>query len=607
MRRFLPLFIAFVTFVTTSWAQSVTFRVDAPKAVAMGASFRVEFVVNAVPERGSFKEPTFEGLSVSAGPATSQSSSYSIINGKTEQSVSYSYGYVLYAASEGEYTIGEAAVKVDGKVYKTSPQTVKVVKEQATSNVGAGDSSDLPTLAEDDILLLVSVDRSRLYVGQPVVVSYKLLTKGVAMSVQSNKMPTFSGFWANRLNTGSARWITEEYNGKIYESCVVAEYLLFPQQEGEIKIDPMELDVVAQLQMKRTSRHRDPFEEFFSAPRVHEVHRKIISETPTLKVKALPADAPESFAGAVGEFDMEVSPLEGEVEANSAFTLTVKIEGEGNFSMIQTPHLNLPATFEQYPAKSVESIQTTARGVAGYRQFEYPIIARAEGDYVLPAVEFTYFNPTLAKYVTLTSSEHHMRVAPDSSSTGGGGAIYQAGTVKNDVLVLGDDIRYIELEDPNLSKKGRVFMWSETYFLIVALMLIASALLYVWLSRYLKQLRNQATLKGKRANKVALARFRQAERHMKSGNERGFYEEMLRGLWGYLSDKLNIPSADLTKENIRERLASRGASAEDVEQYVGLITECEYAQYSPSSSGHMEERYLKGVTLISRLEGVVGK
>lgn len=606
MRRFLPLFIAFVTFVTTSWAQSVTFRVDAPKAVAVGASFRVEFVVNAVPERGSFEEPTFDGLSVSAGPATSQSSNYSIINGKAEQSVSYSYGYVLYASSEGEYTIGEATVKVDGKEYKTTPQMVKVIKEQATSSSSTkGASAALPTLGQEDILLQVSVDHSRVYVGQPVVVSYKLLTK-VAMNVQGQKMPTFSGFWANRLNTGSSLWIREEYKGKLYESCVVAEYLLFPQREGEIKIDPMELDVVAQLQMPRTSRHRDPFEEFFSAPRVHEVHRKIASESPTLRVRALPEGAPESFAGAVGVFDMEVSSLESEVDANSAFTLTVKIEGEGNFSMIQTPQLNLPATFEQYPAKSFESIQTTARGVSGYRQFEYPIIARAEGDYVVPAVEFTYFNPTLAKYVTLTSAEHYLRVAPDATSHVGGG-VYQAPVSRNDVLVLGDDIRFIELEKSDLRKRGGVFMWSATYFLIVALMLIASVLMYVWLKRYLKQMRNQATLKGKRANKVALARFRQAERYMKEGSERGFYEEMLRGLWGYLSDKLNIPSADLTKENIRERLTSRGAVAEDVEQYVSLITECEYAQYSPSSSGHMEERYLKGVALISRLEGVIGK
>lgn len=611
MRRFLHLLVALLSVATVSMAQGVSFRVNSPKAVAVGEGFRVEFELNATPDRGSFVEPAFEGLEVSAGPATSQSSSFSSINGKMEQSVSYSYTYVVYATSEGEYTIGPARVKVDGKEYSTEPQKIKAIKENASSSGGnknpSASADNTPKLADDDILLLVTLDHSTVYVGQPVVVTYKLLSR-VNMAIEGQKMPSFAGFWANRLNTGSARWIREEYQGKLYDACPVAEYLLFPQQEGELKIDPMELSVVAQIPVKNNSRHRDPFAEFMGMPTVQEVYRRVVSQTPTLDVRALPEGAPESFAGAVGEFKMTVAPLSDKIDANSAFTYSVRIAGEGNFSMIQTPHLPLPAVFEQYPAKSSESIQTTARGVSGYRQFEYPIIARAEGDYVIPALEFTYFNPTLAKYVTLTSPEFPVTVAPDSSSKGGGPVVIGGGGVnKEDIMILGDDIRFIKLDDADLKPSGKVFMFSGTYFLIVVLMLILCGLLYVWLSRYLRQMRNQATLKGKRANRVALARFRMAERYMKESNERGFYEEMLRGLWGYLSDKLNIPASDLTKENMRERLIQRGVSAEDVEQYVGLITECEYAQYSPSGSGRMADSYLKGVTLISRLEAVINK
>ena len=611
MRRFLHLLVALLSVATVSMAQGVTFRVNVPKAVAVGESFRVELELNATPDRGSFVEPSFEGLSVTAGPATSQSSSFRSINGKMEQSVSYSYTYVVYAASEGEYTISSARVKVDGKEYSSEPQKVKAIKENTSSSEAdkrpSAGVAGKPTLADDDILLLVSLDRSKVYVGQPVVVTYKLLTR-VNMAIESQKMPSFAGFWANRLNTGSARWIREGYQGKLYDACPVAEYLLFPQQEGVLEIDPMELSVVAQIQVKNNYRHRDPFAEFLNPSTVHEIHRRVVSKTPTLDVRRLPEGAPESFAGAVGEFKMTVAPLNDKIDANSAFTYSVKIEGEGNFSMIQTPHLRLPAVFEQYPAKSSESIQTTARGVSGYRQFEYPIIARAEGDYVIPALEFTYFNPTLAKYVTLTSPEFPVMVAPDNSSANGGPMVIGGGGVnKEDILVLGDDIRFIKLDDADLKPSGKVFMFSGIYFLIAALMLIICGLLYVWLSRYLKQMRNQATLRGKRANRVALARFRLAEKYMKESNERGFYEEMLRGLWGYLSDKLNIPSSDLTKENMRERLIQRGVSAEDVGQYVGLISECECAQYSPSGSGHMADRYLKGVTLISRLEAVINK
>lgn len=610
MKRFLPLLVALFCCATVSAAQVVTFRVDAPKVVAVGASFRVEFELNATPDRGSFVEPVFEGFTVSAGPATSQSSSFRSINGKTEQSVSYTYSYVLYSTSEGEFTIGAAGVKVDGKEYKSAPQTIKVIKEQSTSGGGSSSQSkgesSTPMLAEDDVLLLVTLDRSRVYVGQPIAVTYRLLTR-VNMSLEGQKMPSFPGFWANRLNTVNGLWTREEYNGKIYESCPVAEYLLFPQQEGALQIDPMELSIVAQIPIKSNNPYNDPFADFFGSTRYQEIHRKVTSQSPILDVRGLPADAPKSFAGAVGEFEMTVEPLATEVEANSPITYSVRIEGEGNFSMIQTPQLNLPTTFEQYLAKSSESVQTTARGVSGYRQFEYPIIARAEGDYVIPSFEFTYFNPTLAKYVTLTSPEFPVKVTPDMSRTNDGSMVITRGASKEDIMVLGDDIRFIKTDDADLELTDDVFMASGRYYLIAILMMILSGGLYVWLARYLKQSRNQATLKGKRANRVALTRFRTAEKYMKERNTRGFYEEMLRGLWGYLGDKLNIPSADLTKENMRESLTQKGVTAEDVEQYVGLITECEYAQYSPSGSGQMEENYLKGVALVSRLESVINK
>jgi hypothetical protein len=179
------------------------------------------------------------------------------------------------------------------------------------------------------------------------------------------------------------------------------------------------------------------------------------------------------------------------------------------------------------------------------------------------------------------------------------------GASREDLRILGRDIRYIALDLADLKPKGRVFLFSGSYFAIVGLMIVLFVAMVMWLSRYLRQRRNQAMLKGKRANKVALARFRAAEGYLKQSNVRGFYEEMLKGLWGYLGDKLNIPSADLTKENVRERLAVRGVASADVDRYIALITDCEYAQYAPSGSGHLEDAYISGVAIISRLESVL--
>lgn len=612
LKKILLFFVALFSCVGVVLAdgEGVSFEVNAPRVVAVGEPFGVEFSLNAKPK--DFVAPSFEGFDVLAGPSTSTSSSVQFINDKSSQSVNNTFSFVVAASSEGEFTIGEASVKADGKTYKTQAVTVKVIKEVGGNGSSGEQNKKKPEgtavrLAEDDVLIVATVDRTNVYKGQPVLVTYKLYTR-VAMNAEGQKMPSFAGFWTQRLNIDSNRWLREEYKGKLYDACPIAEYLLFPQQSGVVKIEPMEMSVVARLQVKNPRRGHDPFADFFDVPQIQEVRRVVRSEELTLNVKALPEGAPASFSGAVGEFEMQVTPPADEIEANSAVTYVVKISGTGNLSMIQAPQIALPTTFEQYSVKSSESIQTTARGVSGYRQFEYPMIARAEGDFFIPALEFTYFNPRLAKYVTLTAEEYAIHVAPDASAQSGmPNAALVSGIDKEDIKFLGRDIRFIKLSEGEFEQRGKVFMFGGLWWAVVAGMIALFGAVVAWLSSYLKQMRNQATLKGKRANKVALARFRAAEKYMKEQNTRGFYEEMLRGLWGYLGDKLNIPASDLTKENVRETLTRKGASVEDVERYVGLITDCEYAQYAPSAGIHVEDAYLRGVEAISHLEAVINK
>lgn len=612
LKKILLFFVALFSCVGVVLAdgEGVSFEVNAPRVVAVGEPFGVEFSLNAKPK--DFVAPSFEGFDVLAGPSTSTSSSVQFINGKMSQSVNNTFSFVVAASSEGEFTIGEASVKADGKTYKTQAVTVKVIKEVGGNGSSGEQNKKKPEgtaarLAEDDVLIVATVDRTNVYKGQPVLVTYKLYTR-VAMNAEGQKMPSFAGFWTQRLNIDSNRWLREEYKGKLYDACPIAEYLLFPQQSGVVKIEPMEMSVVARLQVKNPRRGHDPFADFFDVPQIQEVRRVVRSEELTLNVKALPEGAPASFSGAVGEFEMQVTPPADEIEANSAVTYVVKISGTGNLSMIHAPQIALPTTFEQYSVKSSESIQTTARGVSGYRQFEYPMIARAEGDFFIPALEFTYFNPRLSKYVTLTAEEYAIHVAPDASAQSGmPNAALVSGIDKEDIKFLGRDIRFIKLSEGEFEQRGKVFMFSGLWWAVVAGMIVLFGAVVAWLSSYLKQMRNQATLKGKRANKVALARFRAAEKYMKEQNTRGFYEEMLRGLWGYLGDKLNIPASDLTKENVRETLTRKGVSVEDVERYVGLITDCEYAQYAPSAGIHVEDAYLRGVEAISRLEAVINK
>ena len=291
--------------------------------------------------------------------------------------------------------------------------------------------------------------------------------------------------------------------------------------------------------------------------------------------------------------------------ANSAANIDLKISGTGNIGFVQEPKITLPATFELYDVKSTEQIRTTAAGSSGFRRFEYPFIARAEGDYTIAPIEFTYFSPESRQYVTLTSESFAVTITPDKSSPASSPTVTTI-VGKQDVRLLGSDIRFIKLTRPNLHAVVAPLVFSPLYFVIVVAMLLLSVVLYFVIGKRIRDSHNTALVKGRRANKVAVQRFRAAERYMREQNRHAFYEEMLRALWGYISDRFNIPVADLTKETIREELTRRGA-VDQAKDIISIISLCEEAQYSPVESATMNEIYGRGIDIVSKIESVVKK
>jgi hypothetical protein len=302
---------------------------------------------------------------------------------------------------------------------------------------------------------------------------------------------------------------------------------------------------------------------------------------------------------------MKAQQPASELQANSAATYTVEIAGTGNLTFLQQPKLELPSSFELYNVRSTESIQTTINGTRGYRRYEYPFIARAEGEYDIPAVEFTYFNPESDSYVTLKSEPMHLNILPDPTAGASQPAQIITGTTKESVRQLGSDIRFIKLGRPELHSSAAPLMLSGRYFALLALIIAAFLALYFILRRKIRDSHNAVLVRNRRANKVAVQRFRQAERYMREGNRHAFFEEMLRALWGYMSDKLNIPVSSLTKESIREELQRRGCPAEDAQLYTDIISRCDEAQYSPAESIQMSDVYKQGVSIISRIESSI--
>lgn len=605
--KYLLFTLAGIAAALTAAAQQIVFEVHVPRVVAAGEMFRVEFSANAAPE--TFNAPQIDGFEMLAGPSRSEGTSISVVNGNMTKSTNVTYTYVLVGNETGKFAIGAAEAVIDGKTYRTHPVTVEVVDagtQPNTSQPATGTATPAATsIAQDDILIRVLVDKTSVYKGQPIRATFKLYTRLPMSGVESAKYPAFNGFWSQELNTDSYRWQRETYNGKIYDSRVIREYLLFPQQAGTLYIERFDLTVIAQLVTQ--SRRQSIIDDFFNGgPDVQEVRRKISAAPVRIDVKELPAGAPESFTGAVGRFSMETDLPDSKLAANSSATYSITVSGSGNLPLIQAPKLTLPASFEQYNIKTTESLKNTTGGISGYRRFEYPFIARAQGSYTVDPIDFTYFDPQTVKYVTLSTPPLQLEIMPDSSDTAAGRGLV-GGLTKEDLKILGQDIRFIKINSPGLKNAGSLFMFSPAYFIVMGTLLLLFVLTLLYLQKRIRELRNTALVKGKRANKVALQRLRAAAKYMQDENPRGFYEEMLRALWGYMGDKLNIPVANLTKENVREELLRRGVAADLAGQYIGIITDCEYAQYAPTGSGAMQDVYASAVGTISKLESIINR
>ncbi len=604
----LLLVVATLLLAISSFAKgTTTFTTNAPMQVAVGETFRIEFTLNASPDDDSFTPPSLAGFDVLAGPAISQGSSIQIINGSMTKSVNYTYTYVVVASKAGTNTISSAKVEVDNKPYSTKPLPIEVVKErESTSAQGSQQGSQQSAanqgdrIAEDDVLLRTVVSRRSLFKGEPLRATIKLYSRVSIAGADNQKMPSFNGFWSQDIKGQDREIQRETYNGKVYETQTLADYLLYPQQSGELSIDPASMTIIAQVRVK--SNNYDPF--FGGGYEIINVRRSVATPKITIDVKELPAGAPASFSGAVGDFSLDCTLTPDSLEVNSSIAYTVRISGRGNLSLIQAPSVEIPSSFEQYNVKTTESINTNQYGASGYKQFEYPIIPRSEGEFKLSPTTFTYFDTSSMSYRTLEAPTFDLLVSPDKSQ---GGAQDEAATVRRslsreDVKLLGEDIRFIKIENTKFKSHTTPFILSKDYYFCLGTLIVLFVVFYFIKRRNIKESQNSILVKGKRANKVAIQRFKAANGFMKSRDERSFYKEVLSALWGYMSDKFNIPVANLTKESVRKELAKRGASQEVIGAFSEIITVCDEAQYSQVASAQMSEVYNSALRLISDIE-----
>lgn len=590
--------LTLIGFAIVGFAQSVTLVAKAPRVVSVGEQFQLKYEMNVAPD--DFNNPDIRNFDVLAGPNMSQFRSTSIINGQVTSSSSITYTYILEAGKEGKFSIPAASIRVNGRTYTSNSLAIEVVKGDAHSSTSRSSSPRETSSGQTkgDIFLKMEVNKTSLYRGEFLIASLKLYSRVDIDGLGDPKFPSFNGFWNQVVEDSDLKlnFSREKYNNKVYESAVIRRYVLFPQQVGKLTIDPFQLSASIVERVAPQS----AFDAFFGGGGTL-VRKRLSSPAISINVRELPSGAPASFNGAIGAYSISASASRVKMRANDAANLVVKISGTGNVKLLETPKVSFPADFETFDAKISDNVKTTAAGSSGTKTFEFSFIPRSAGKYTIPALEFSFFDSRTNSYRTVKSQPISIEVDPDP--TGGSSSSLQGGSTKESIKMLGNDIAYIKVGNTSFTPKGTYFFNTASYWLILILILIVTVAVFLFLQKKERENSDLRFIKNKRANKVAHQRLKKAEILIKSGDTHGFYEEILKALWGYLSDKLAIPVSDLSKERASELLKNRGANEETIAELMQIIEECEFARYAPSGQGEEKsDRFNLAIELISKLE-----
>ncbi len=414
--------------------------------------------------------------------------------------------------------------------------------------------------------------------------------------------PSFEGFLSREIDDQkNIELVRGSYNGKVYNVAEISKVLLSPQQAGEIVIEPFELECIVREQ---SNAPRSIFDDFFDNYKERTLLRR--SAPVTITVKELPSEGrPSDFSGVVGAISAMASISADSVVANDAITYTLEVTGSGNLDLMKAPTLNFPYEFESYPPKVTRNVKSSASGSRGKVTYEYLLIPRAAGEYEIPAATISYFSTSSHRYEAATTSPFTIKVGK-GSATGSDDDLVRS-FKKEELRQVGEDIRYIKTGDLHLKPTGRYYFASISYYLsfVVPLLLILVGGLYY--RRRIAAAADLVRVRERSANKMARGRLKLAERAMKANDAERFYLETLSALWGYVSYKLNVDRAELTRDNICDILEKRSVSREHIDSFISILDSCEYAHYAPGSGSdtEMEKIYRSGIDIITSLDKAI--
>ena len=564
------------------WAQ-VSF-VAKPSKTKLGVNerLRVDFTMN---ENGDyFQAPSFENFQVISGPIQQVSQSW--VNGKS--SFNKTYSFILMPTKQGNLTIGSATIEIQGQVYETDPIKITVTKAVAAPRE-ASDDREPPS---DAVHLVAEVSNNNPFVNEPITVVYKLY---VSYDVnvtnwQELEKPKYNNFWSQNIDIERLDVQDGEYKGQKYRYAVLRKTVLFPQKDGMLEIEPLSLNIDMEVPTQRR--------DFFGRYMMARAQKKVTAGTQKINVKPLPINnQPDEFSGGVGDFTFKVSVSRNQVKYGESLELVLEASGKGNLKLMNLPKPVIPGAFEVYDPIKDEKIKTSLNGMSGFISEKYTLIPQLQGRYEIPPISFTYFDIKARKYKTITSEKIEIEVTDGPTQA----AANQNAQTNNKVAVVANkSLKFIHLETSLQAIENRSFLGSTSFYLyLLAPFLLIPLLIFV------KKRRDQVAgdvegQKVKFSNRLAKKYFSEAKKQI--GNQAAFYVALEKSLHNFLKAKLKMETSEMQKSTIREILVERNAQAQTIDQFILLIENCEFARYSPSNSGAMQQDYDLAVLIISSLE-----
>ena len=607
MRHSILFTLLILLFSSSLFAEDIEFTAQAKSAVLSGEKFQLIYSVNE--EGEDLRLPQLNDFTVLMGPSVMTSSSTQIINGKITRSKQYSYTYILKCDKPGKYTLAPAQITVDGEKYQSNSLSIEVVKneggntsQQSQSQQSNGSNS----FSKDDLFITVTNNKSSIFQGEPLVLTTKIYTRINLDNISDIKHPDYRNFIVQDIEDGNnIQWTYEFVNNKQYRVGTLERKVLYAQKSGAQTIEPTEIEFLIKQRISRRS--TSIFDDFFDN-NYRMVKKRVKSKSININIKPFPSPRPKSFSGAVGDLSMKVTCSQNKVKVNDGITIKAVISGTGNHKLMSAPEFNFSTDFDTFDPTTKNNFTNTVSGMKGSKTFEYLIIPRFGGNYTIDPLVFTYFDPKSGKFVTIKSDPIVIEVEKGTEEQNG--STYTPSSVnREDVQFIGKDIRFIKTDKANLKERGTFLFGSLIFFLGYIIPIILFIIAYILNKKKIHENANVHLVKNKKANKMATKRLKKSSSYLKENDHEAFYEEVLKALYTYLSDKLFLPVSELSKEKAAELITQRGVSEEVKNELLEILDTCEFARFSPSSgeTEQMDKLYNKALNNISKLDSQIKK